>query len=100
MNQQNPYSFANELAEVEKNFHLLINNVARPFIGTRTLKMPPLTEHFPEERHFPVDGMYGGFSYRFKLESDSVKLLVKSWSRIVEDSTQLHEVGGSITRLS
>ena len=95
MNQQNPSSFAIELAAVEKNFHLLINDKAKPFIGTRTLEMPRLAEHFAEERHFPVDGMYGGFSYRFKPESGSVKLIVKSWSRVVEDSAQLHEVSSS-----
>ena len=95
MNNQNPNSFAIELADVEKNFHLLINEKAKKFIGTRTLEMPPLAERFEGERYFAVDGMYGGVSYRFKEECDSPKLLVKSWSRVVEDSTLLHEVSGS-----
>lgn len=95
MNHQNPDSFAIELAEVEKNFHLLINDKAKPYIVMRTLEMPPLTERFEGERYFAVDGMFGGFSYRFKEESNSAKLLVKSWSRIVEDSTLLHEVSNS-----
>lgn len=95
MNHQNPNSFAIELAKVEKNFHLLINEKAKQFIGTRTLEMPPLAERFEGERYFAVDGMHGGFSYRFKEECDSPKLLVKSWSRVVEDSTLLHEVSGS-----
>lgn len=95
MNQKKPSSFSIDLAEVEKNFHLLINDKAKPFIGTRTLELPPLTERFEGERYFAVDGMHGGFSYRFKEESDSAKLLVKSWSRIVEDSTLLHEVSSS-----
>ena len=90
MNHQNPNSFAIELAEVEKNFHFLINEKARTFIGTRKLEMPPLSERFEGERYFAVNGMHGGFSYRFEEECDSAKLLVKSWSRVVEDSTRLH----------
>ena len=95
MNQQKPSSFAIDLAEVERNFHLLINDKARPFIGTRTLELPPLAERFEGERYFAVDGMHGGFSYRFKDEGDSARLLVKSWSRVVEDSTLLHEVSSA-----
>lgn len=94
MNKQNSSSFNTELADVERNFHLLINAIAKPFIGTRTLEIPPLLERFEEERYFAVDGMYGGFHYRFK-ESGSARLLVRSWSRIVEDSALLHEVSNA-----
>lgn len=95
MNHQNPNSFAIELAEVEKNFHLLINDKATPYIGMRTLEMPPLAERFEGEMYLRCGRHAWGGSYRFKEEWDSAKLLVKSWSRVVEDSTLLHEVSNS-----
>jgi hypothetical protein len=32
--------------------------------------------------YFPIDGMYGGFSYWFELKNDELELISESWSRI------------------
>ena len=37
-----------------------------------------------EPEWFPVDGMYGGFSYRLVRRNGKLELLVESWSRVVE----------------
>lgn len=95
MKNQDPSSFVFELAKVEKNFHFLINDRTKLFMVNRPQEMPSLKEHFEGERYFPVDGMYGGFSYRFKPEIGGLKLIVESWSRVVEGSTLVHEVSSS-----
>lgn len=41
---------------------------------------------------FPIDGMYGGFSYWIELEDDDPKLHTKSWCRIEGGSGQYHVI--------
>lgn len=92
MKSEQPLKLSAVLFKIEKNFHLLILEKANAFIGNRKIEMPRLSECFYEKRYFPVQGMYGGFSYWFKPENDTVTLIVQSWSRVVEDSTTTHEV--------
>ena len=92
MKSQHPIKFPSVLSKIEKNFHLLILEKANAFIGNQKLEMPKLSECFYEKRYFPVQGMYGGFSYWFKPKDDAVTLIVQSWIRVVEDSTTTHEV--------
>ena len=73
-------------------FHELIRSVAGKFVDNPDIQMPLLPEVFGDECYFPVLGMYGGFKYWLEPLGDSQKLVVTSWSRIVEDSEQTFEI--------
>ena len=89
---------APELKHLVGNFHRLIRKRQLEF------NLPPLS-HMPSahevigstagKKWFSVPGMYGGFSYQLGGPEASPKLVVKSWSRVVEGSEQTHEVTGA-----
>lgn len=90
------------LLKIQQYFHDVIR--ARiycelPGRGLRLPELEPLLELAYPEMWFPVPGMYGGFGYRLKSAGVEAKLVVSSWSRVVEGSGQRHEITSEGSRL-
>ena len=82
----------NSSPAILSRFHELIRSVAGKFVDNPDIQMPLLPEVFGDECYFPVPGMYGGFKYWLEPLGDGQKLVVTSWSRVVEDSKQTFEI--------
>lgn len=83
------------LAAIQKNFHEVIRGRADHLISGQEVTLPVLSATlFPEseKQWFPVDGMYGGFSYWFEGEGENAVLISESWCRVVGGSGQRHEI--------
>ena len=83
-----------ELYRIRELFHGLIRSRAREGEVPMPRKLPTLRDLGvgDEPEWFPVDGMYGGFSYRLLRRNGKLELLVESWSRVVEGSGMRHRV--------
>lgn len=71
-------------------------------VDKHALSLPdlePLLTSSEGEEWFPVPGMAGGFAYRLEGEGSSAKLIVSSWSRVVEGSGARHEISAEGSRL-
>lgn len=89
------------LAKIQDNFHNVVRGRAEKLITKCQLRLPelgPLLEIDEPEMWFPVPGMYGGFRYRLEGQGAAAKLISNSWCRVVEGSSQTHEISskGSI----
>jgi hypothetical protein len=60
-------------------------------------KLPTLRDLGVDEEPewFPIDGMYGGFSYRLARRSTGLHLIVESWSRVVGGSGMRHRISST-----
>jgi hypothetical protein len=93
---------SSELKQVQELFHGLIRERTRGGGIKVPLNLPKIatnTTTKDEPNWFPIDGMYGGFSYWIELERDEPILHTKSWSRIVGGSGQYHIITPNGIRL-
>lgn len=83
-----------ELYRIRELFHGLIRSRAREGQLPMPRKLPTLRDLGvdAEPEWFPVDGMYGGFSYRLVRLSTGLQLKVESWSRIADGSGMRHRI--------
>lgn len=94
---------ATALLRIQELFHGLIRSRAREGAIAVPSLLPQIasaggTEFTPV--WFPVDGMYGGFSYWIKWTTDNPPALhTKSWCRIAEGSEQYHVITPTEVRL-
>lgn len=91
-----------DLEKIEKKFHNLIKAIIKEYGISVPDALPKLSGMAGSEADpvwFPVDGMYGGFSYYLKEEERKIKLYISSWSRIVEGSGQEHIITDDKTTL-
>lgn len=90
------------LAAIQSHFHRVIAKRAEEFRVVEELDLPTL-ENCPRSEQsaawFRVPGMYGGFKYWLKGEGPTTKLITESWSRIVDESGQRHEITAEGARL-
>jgi len=83
----------NELMEIQKHFHRLINERAEKMVKENNVILPVIDEKCINVKQWiPIPGMYGGFSYILKNESGVYNLYVESWCRIAEGSGQAHTI--------
>lgn len=91
------------LNKLETQLHALMRERAGRFIAPQELQLPTLkARSLPTAEHpvwFPVPGMFGGFKYWLESTEEPVRLLCDSWSRVVEDSEQRHEITVAGARL-
>jgi hypothetical protein len=90
------------LLKIQSYFHAIIRGrIDRqlPGHGLRLPELEPLLELERPHMWFPIQGMYGGFSYRLESTGVEAKLVSESWSRVVEGSGQRHEVTSEGSRL-
>lgn len=73
-------------------FHDVVRERARLLLAKHPVDLPALPDVFDEKLYFAVPGMYGGFSYWLEHCGATPKLIVQSWSRVVEGSEQRHEI--------
>ena len=91
-----------ELNELEVGFHALIHSRIVEFRLPLPVELPHLEGVVATEQNpawFDVDGMYGGFSYYLLSNTTPAKLIVESWSRLIEGSGQRHIVTPTATEL-
>jgi hypothetical protein len=86
-----------ELQVIQSLFHDLIRHRAGKIIDRNKdnpIEFPVLTMELlsQKEQGFPIQGMFGGFYYRLLMENNRLKLIVNSWSRVVDGSGQKHEI--------
>lgn len=89
---------------IQNHFHALIRERSRGLADEHGLALPEIVSLFstrdPKQRAWlPVPGMYGGFTYWAAGSGPAARLMVESWSRVVEGSGQRHEVTPSGYRL-
>lgn len=84
------------LAAVQGHFEALIHSTMAFYPAAESVTPPTLTEaaiRATESAYLPVNGMYGGFSYWLDESGGSEKrLIVESWSRVVEGSGLRHAI--------
>lgn len=83
------------IKQIEASFHNLINERANKLIIKYNIKLPQLNSkqiNLSKKMYFPIDGMYGGFSYWFELKNDNLELISESWCRVVGGSGQRHTI--------
>lgn len=94
---------ATALLRIQELFHGLIRSRAREGAIAVPLHLPQITSSEGTESApvwFPVDGMYGGFSYWIKWQTDRTPALhTRSWCRIVDGSEQYHVITPTEVRL-
>ena len=84
-----------DLLRVQELFHGLIRSRCREGGIDVPADLPVLRHResaMSNPGWFPIDGMYGGFSYWFEGDSDAGALICESWCRIVEGSLMRHRV--------
>ena len=84
-----------EVRILEKYFHELIYEITEGLVIENSLRLPQLEvllELGEVCMWFPVPGMYGGFNFYFTNMNGDFKLVSESWSRIVGESEQKHEI--------
>lgn len=83
------------LQEIERHFHAVIRVRAAEFSVEPDVPLPSLVALLAQTQPkawFPINGMYGGFSYWIKGRGKNAKLMVESWSRVVGGSGKRHEI--------
>ena len=80
---------------IETRFHELMRSRVRDLGGELPSDMPHLM--FEElsggnHRWLAIDGMYGGFKFRFEGTATDPRLVVDSWSRVVGYSGMTHVI--------
>lgn len=91
-----------ELEQIEQRFHTLIQSRLEEFHVPVPLELPHLEglqATKQEPAWFAVDGMYGGFSYYLMSTKAPAKLMVESWSRVIDGSGQRHYITTTSTEL-
>jgi hypothetical protein len=90
------------LLKIQSNFHAIIRGRIDQDFPNHELRLPelePLLELDQPHMWFAVPGMCGGFSYRLQSTGVDAKLVVESWSRVVDGSGQRHEITSKHSRL-
>lgn len=92
------------LTAVQHHFHTVIRGRASDLVRKNALRLPelgPLLELSSEAEPiwFAVPGMYGGFSYRMRMDESEPVLISESWCRVVSGSGQRHEIIATGSRL-
>jgi hypothetical protein len=84
------------LLKIQSHFHAVISGRIKEMIRMEDLRLPelePILEMDPGQRFwFLVPGMYGGFEYYLAQDGVEAKLVSTSWCRVVEGSTEIHEI--------
>lgn len=84
------------LKKIQSHFHAVIASRVNDVVNLQDLRLPelePLPEMDAGQRFwFSVPGMYGGFQYFLAKEGVDAKLVSTSWCRVVESSTEVHEI--------
>jgi hypothetical protein len=91
-----------ELKELEVGFHALIQSRLAEFRVPLPEELPQLEGIVATEQNpawFDVDGMYGGFTYYLLSNKSPARLIVESWSRVMEGSGQRHLITTTGTEL-
>jgi ADP-ribosylglycohydrolase len=85
--------YNNTIKQIQLYFHKLINERMNEFGIKNDIKLPELNSkqiNLEKNMYFPINGMYGGFSYWFELKNDELELISESWSRIAGGSGERH----------
>ena len=83
------------LAAVQDHLHRLIISTLPAYGLAMPEDMPGLAtlRVTPDGRaYWPVNGMHGGFSYWLEESEGARRLIVESWSRVVEGSGRRHAI--------
>lgn len=83
------------LQNLEAHLHALIRSRVGDLVEARGIVLPHLTATLPTESQpawFPVDGMYGGFSFWAAGDPDAPTIICESWSRVEDGSGQRHVI--------
>ena len=86
------------LLTIQGHFHNLIQQRAAGLPELQKDELPNLaalvsaSDTDKPKGWFSVSGMHGGFSYWFEGDGETAKLVVESWSRVIEGSGQRHEI--------
>ncbi len=91
-----------DVARLQQGLHETILGRLKEFRIERELRLPSLTLPLPSRETpcwYPIDGMYGGFSYWSEGAGQTQCLVVESWSRVEGGSGQRHEVKNGQVRL-
>jgi hypothetical protein len=90
------------LLAIQHHSHRVILGRAAELVDQQALQLPelaPLLKSHEPKGWFAVPGMYGGFAYWLEGEGEESKLIVESWSRVIEGSGQRHEVTANGSKL-
>jgi hypothetical protein len=91
------------LQRLQQYFHELIleNKTRRQWIEKHRLSLPQLEPLLETDKPgwFPIPGMFGGFRYELEGEGAEVKLIVASWSRVVEGSGRRYVITAEGSKL-
>ena len=91
-----------DVARLQQGLHETIIGRMKEFRIEREIRLPVLSLPLPSKETpcwFPIDGMYGGFSYWFEGAGPTQCLVVESWSRVEGGSGQRHEIQNGQVRL-
>jgi hypothetical protein len=97
-----PWVSTKTLKILEQQFHAIIRARAAEFSVEHLVELPslaPLLAQSEPKAWFPIDGMYGGFSYWLTGSGNRIKLIAESWSRVVGGSGQRHEITADGSKL-
>lgn len=90
------------LLKIQSYFHDVNRGRAEQMIAEHGLRLPeldPLLELDEPHRWFTIPDMYGGFSFWLESAGVEAKLVSESWSWVVGDSGQRHEITSAGSRL-
>jgi hypothetical protein len=90
------------LHKIERHFHAVIRARAAEFSVEPDVPLPslaPLLAQTEPKAWFPIDGMYGGFSYWLRGRGRHAKLVVESWCRVIGGSGKRHEITAEGSKL-